>query len=455
MKIGHRRSLLVAVLLAGSLVTAAPARASFHQMVISEVFGGTTHHEGADFVEFTMLADEQDNVSGTRLKFYDSAGNSIGTDTLNGDLVDGHAGDTILIGTASAGTLFGVTPDFTLANAIAGSGGKVCFESPPVSFDIDCASWGDYTGSDIGTGKPFRRNHELPLGATMNRKGTSPNLMDSNNTKDDFVIDGPSPNTFPGVTGTVPGSIYSMANEELELAEGDAATGIGVARSGSTAESGTLTVIARPGMASVGDFSLTNGELNFAANDTLESASLQIVDDDDFEPTQQFSVVLTLPTDDGHDGSATDTFVDVTVTITDNDVDDSPPTSRIRKPQDGMSYIPAQLEKFKGLASDGNETGIESVEIALRKNMKNGKCKWLRGSGSFVQADCSKRKFLDASGKSRWDYELKKPLLPSKGSRIKSYGLSSRARDKAGNVEETFSSGNASRFDVIPPSSAG
>ncbi|HYN36789.1 MAG TPA: Calx-beta domain-containing protein, partial [Actinomycetota bacterium] len=229
------------------------------------------------------------------------------------------------------------------------------------------------------------------------------------------------------------------------------AMGIGVARSGNTAESGTLTVIARPGTASVSDFSLTDGDLNFAADDTLESASLQVVDDDDVEPTQQFSVVLTLPADDGHDGSATDTFVEVTVTIADNEVDANPPTSSIVKPQDGMSYIPAQLGRFKGLASDGNEIGIESVEIALRKNMKNGQCKWLRPSGSFVQGDCSKRKFLDANGKSHWDYELQKPLLPSEGSNIKSYGLSSRARDKAGNVEETFSGGNSSHFEVRQP----
>lgn len=458
MRISHVRSFLVTVLVAGSLVTASPARASFHLMAISEIFGGTTHHEGADFVELTMLSNGQDQVDGTRLKIYDSVGNPIGTDTLDDDLVDGDAGETILIGSSSAGTLFGVTPDFTLATAIAGSGGKVCFESPPVgeiTTVIDCASWGDFTGSSTGSGKPFRRNHELPLGASMNRKGNSPNLIDADNSKDDFIIDGPTPRTFTGVMGSVQGSVFSVSVNTLEVTEGQKPLPLGVNRSGNTAETGTVTMVGRPGTASTSDFNLTSGVLNYPAADTLENALLQVVDDDDFEPSEQFSLVLTLPEDAGHDGSVLGTFVEIKVTITDNEVDANPPTSSIVKPADGESYRPGQLGEFKGLASDGNEIGIESLEIALRKNMKDGECKWLKGNGTFVKKGCSERKFLDAQGKTHWQYELPTPLLPSKGSNIKSYDLFSRARDKAGNVEETFNGPNSSRFEVTPPASTG
>ena len=452
MRIHHVRSFLVGVLVAGSLVAAAPARASFHQMAIREIFSGTTHNEGADFVELTMLANSQNQVDGTRLRFFDSAGSPIGTDTLNDDLVNGQAGDTILIGTSSAGTLFGVTPDFTLATAVAGTGGKVCFgPAGGSSAPIDCASWGNYTGPAADSGAPFRGNHELPLGASMSRGGNSPNLDDSDDSRDDFLLDGPTPRTFAGVAGSVPGSVFSMSQETLEVTEGQKPLAVAVNRSGNTAETGAVTMIGRPGTASKGDFTLTSGFLNYPVSDTLENATLDVVDDDEVEPPETFNLLLTLPEDSGQDGSVTDDFVEVSVTITDNEVDTNAPTSSITKPEDGKSYRPGQLGTFKGLASDGNEIGIESIEIALRKNLKRGRCKWLKGNGEFVKRGCSDRKFLDAQGKAQWNYELQAPLLPSVDSKVKSYDLFSRARDKAGNVEQTFNGPNSSHFEVSPP----
>ena len=171
----HRRlgvSLLVA-LVGGLLAVAQPAGASFHLMAISEVFAGTTGHAGADYVELTMLVDDQHEVDGTRLRFYNSAGQLTGTETLEGDLIDGDAGDTILIATPSAGGLFGVTPDFLLGTNVDGAGGKVCFESPPagdITTLIDCVSWGDFSGSSTGSGAPFRRDSGIPAGGAMIRK---------------------------------------------------------------------------------------------------------------------------------------------------------------------------------------------------------------------------------------------------------------------------------------------
>ena len=91
----HRRlgvSLLVA-LVGGLLTITQPANASFHRMAISEIFTGTTEHETADYVELTMLADDQDEVMGTRLRLYDADGDLTGTQVLDDNLSGGDAGE--------------------------------------------------------------------------------------------------------------------------------------------------------------------------------------------------------------------------------------------------------------------------------------------------------------------------------------------------------------------------
>ena len=455
MKVNLVRAVVAVSLLATVLAAAGPARASFHLMAVSEVFTGTTDHLNADFVELTMLADGQDEVDGTRLRFYDSDGNLTGTAPLSDDLTNGAAGDTILIASPSAGSLFGVTPDFTMTTSISGLGGKVCFESPPVgdiTTVIDCASWGAFHGSSTGSGEPFRSDHQIPLGASMARKGTAPSLIDSDDSKDDFKIDGPAPRTFAGVTGSAPGSVFSLGAGLLELTEGDFPRGIAISRGGSTGDAATVSLVGRTGSASPNDFSVSPADLQFAPNDTLEFAFVQVVDDDRLEPKERFWLVLTNPSDAGQDGSVLDTYVETRVTITDDEIDNSPPGSAIYKPADGRSYAPSQLRTFKGTVVEGeNESGVDRVQIALRKNLKNGSCKWLKKSGRFDQAPCSAKRFLSADllrGKIEWRYRLGSTLAPSVGAKIKNYTLFSRARDKAGNQESVVEDPNRAWFEV-------
>ena len=444
------RVLMVLAVVAGTAALALPARASFHLIRISEVFAGTTDHLAADFVELTMISSGQDNVNGSRLAFYDSDGNLTGTDDIDADLTDGDAGETILIASSEAATLFSVTADFTLDTSISGVGGKVCFEGPafgPNRDVIDCASWGAFRGSSTGSGTPLRELG-IPLGAAMHRKGSGASFTDTANSANDFVLRQPSPRNFAGTLGGASGGIFELSADELEITEGAGGLGIGVARVGNTTESGSVMLLATPDSARPNDFTLTpDTALQFGVDEDLEFVSLQVVDDDKFETDETFILSLDSPTDEGQSGSVLDQFVEMVVTIHDNEVDTVDPTSAIIKPADGTTYLPRELEVLKGTASDDGGIGLEKVQVALRKNMRSGGCRWFDGE-DFIQRACSNRKFLNAAGRKNWSFDLGSRLEESKGTNVKNYNLFSRARDLAGNVEDTFDDPNSSFFEI-------
>ena len=454
------RVAMVTAFVGGVLSVIPSAQASFHLMAIGEVFAGTPGHTGADYVELTMLANGQDEVDGTRLRFYDADGDLSGTEVLEGDLAGGDAGETILVATTSAGALFGVTPDFTLGTQISGSAGKVCFESPPagdITTVIDCASWGNFTGSSTGSGTPFRPGYGIASGGSMVRRGSSPNVVDSANSSGDFKLDGPTPRTLSGDTGSVAGGVFRMTPQTLQLTEGDEEQ-ITVSREGDTAETGQVTVRARPNSARPNDFDLEGGPLQFAVDDTVALANLEIVDDNRFERKERFWVFLTDPMDAGQSGSVLGTFAEIRVVVTDDEVDNRPPASAIYRPKDGRSYSAARLRTFKGTVIDGeNESGPREVGIALRKKLTNGKCKWLRSNGRFARGGCSSRRYVDAAlkGAVEWRFHLDRPLAPSVGTRIKDYKLFSRARDNAGNMETSLEDPNVCRFEISRTGSNG
>lgn len=129
--------------------------------------------------------------------------------------------------------------------------------------------------------------------------------------------------------------------------------------------------------------------------------------------------------------------------------DSSAPPSLIAKPDQGKSYRASRIRTFTGTASDPNEgSGVDEVEVALRRKRTNGTCAWWDGD-SFAGGDCSTRVFVDATGATSWSYTLPSDLKSSTGTKIKDYTLYSRADDLAGNAEASFDKGrNANRFDV-------
>lgn len=132
------------------------------------------------------------------------------------------------------------------------------------------------------------------------------------------------------------------------------------------------------------------------------------------------------------------------------DGDLAPPVTTIDRPKQGRTYAPAKLRTLRGAAADNSGSVVE-VDLALRKKMVSGACRWWNGSG-FVKRACSARLFFDAAGQGSWTYHLPSKLASSVGTKVASYTLYARSRDAAGNLEPLFTKGrNANRFEIAAP----
>ena len=187
-----------------TLLAAKTAWAAFHIMKITEVFPGTSGAPNAQYIELQMYAVGQNIVSTHTVTVFDAAGTAVGTYTFVTDVANGANQATILIATAEAATLFGVTADLVMTPTIPLAAGKVCFEN------IDCVAWGNYTGgaTPSAVGTPAYQKRGLIRGRSLARKLGANSMLDggddSNVSADDFETALPSPKTNAGVTGTNP-----------------------------------------------------------------------------------------------------------------------------------------------------------------------------------------------------------------------------------------------------------
>lgn len=216
MSIQRRRaktSLVVSLVVSGLAASSQPAHASFHLMLIREVFAGSAAQPNAHFVELQMYTSGQNFVGGKQVKIFDAAGNPIGTFTFSGPVSNGANQATILVGTAEVQTAFGIAPDLTMSAAvIPAAGGKACFHDPGDTYaspvDIDCVAWGSYTGPNTGTGPPTAA---IASGMSIERKisGGNPVVLDfpgddTDNSSADFQSAAPSPQKNSGAAPPPP-----------------------------------------------------------------------------------------------------------------------------------------------------------------------------------------------------------------------------------------------------------
>jgi hypothetical protein len=169
---------IVATVAACLLVPAAPASADHHEMVIQEVFPGSTANMNQDYVTLQMYTGGQNIVGGHTLTVYAPNGTVADTATFppspGGDVDNGQSQATILLGAASQ--VVGQTPDLvdTGLTAIDPLGGAVCWNTNPVSF-TDCVSWGNFTPPTMpplpsATGGNVNSPGGFPDGQAITRK---------------------------------------------------------------------------------------------------------------------------------------------------------------------------------------------------------------------------------------------------------------------------------------------
>ena len=154
----HLLTFIMIAVLAG-LSSATPVFATFHFMVIEEVFPGTPASPTAQYVMLRFTSSGQTLVAGTVIEVQDSAGTPLGLfGTFPANVgVAGTLGcaypncPALIIGTAAAQSLLGMTFDVVVDAQVGRvplpmSGGRVCFRKPAsLGSVVDCVAYAAYS----------------------------------------------------------------------------------------------------------------------------------------------------------------------------------------------------------------------------------------------------------------------------------------------------------------------
>jgi hypothetical protein len=218
-----------------------------------------------------------------------------------------------------------------------------------------------------------------------------------------------------------------------------------------------------PGSATPGDDyqAPTEGTLSFPADARLQFIEFSILDDpapspEPLEETIQISI--TPPT-----GVISEEPSSMTFTILDDDQDTTKPVTRFHHPREGVIYAYGdyRLREMHVFGKDEGLSGIVGIEMALRKNKRNGTCAWWTPGSGFVAGPCSTSARVwmpmedGGPGVENWPYFYTRDfprLTPSMGTRVRNYTAWCQGIDGAGNRESTFARGrNLSTFEVRKP----
>jgi predicted extracellular nuclease len=191
---GDRRLFALATAVVMALIAAPPAQATFHHMMVREVYPGSIAHPDSEYVELQMWAPGQNFVDGHSIGLYDASGAPVGTATFTHDASGNANQSTLVAATAEAEAEFGIAADTGLNPGLLNpAGGAVCWES------LDCVVWGNFAGSakspvgsaaaagGIPDGMALQRTIE-PGCATLLESGD-----DSDNSAADFSLASPAP----------------------------------------------------------------------------------------------------------------------------------------------------------------------------------------------------------------------------------------------------------------------
>jgi hypothetical protein len=176
------------------------ASATFHLMKIREIYPGSVSQPKAEYVELQMWAPDQNLVKGQLLTTFGPTGTLTKINTFPANVAGKADQSTLVLATPAAATQFGITADATMAEVdqLNPAGGAVCWE------DIDCVSWGNFSGNfpntPAGTPAPA-----IPDGMAL-RRTIAPGCqtaLDPGDDHDDSAADflavapAPRPNSVP------------------------------------------------------------------------------------------------------------------------------------------------------------------------------------------------------------------------------------------------------------------
>jgi hypothetical protein len=196
----RRFGLAATLVLALAASVPQPAAATFHKMLIREVYPGSLAQPGAEYVELQMWAAGQNLVGGHSIDLYGAGGAPLGSATFAADVAGAANQSTLLAATPAAEADFGVSADVGLPPGLLDpAGGAVCWET------LDCVAWGDFSGTPSSpVGQPASPAG-IPDGMALRRTIAPgcPTLLEPGDDRDDSATDfslafpAPRPNSVP------------------------------------------------------------------------------------------------------------------------------------------------------------------------------------------------------------------------------------------------------------------
>jgi hypothetical protein len=179
---------------------AAPAAATFHEIMIREIYPGSGGQTDAEYIELQMWSAGQNLVSGHSISVFNAAGMPLSPATFANTAANGANQSTLVAATPAAESAFGIIADVGLTpGQLDPTGGAVCWES------FDCAAWGNFSGSLSSPAGPPAAPLGIPDGMAL-RRTIAPGCAtlleepdDTNNSAADFAdaFPNPRPNSVP------------------------------------------------------------------------------------------------------------------------------------------------------------------------------------------------------------------------------------------------------------------
>jgi hypothetical protein len=440
-------SVALVFLVAGLVLVPGPASASQHNMYIDEIFGGVGYAPNAQFLELRMWNGGQQFVNGADVTTFDNDGTQVATEAFTADEGNGTQGASILVGTAEAATLFGVPLDLEFDDPFLSPSGKACFGSSTSSF-YDCVTWGDYIGPQPQS--PVNNPEGLVQGASFRRTYGSNGIDgtdDHNDNERDFIIDTPDPRNNNNATFAANQRIKFASSADTVPENIGSQFAIAASRLGDATGTVDFLFSMTNGTAEGNDYTDVSGFKSFGNGMSSMDILVTVADNSTFEGPETINMTMRGPTSPAFLA----TPVNSTLTITDFEDDEDPPTSEITKPEHGQSYRPSRLTRLRGTSDDGVGV-VDVVKVALRQTRTDGSCKWFNGN-RFVNGPCGDKKFINAATQQNgdWSRGLGDPLKKSVGTNVRFYTAYSRATDSGipANTETGFETGrNANRFEI-------
>jgi hypothetical protein len=197
------------------------------------------------------------------------------------------------------------------------------------------------------------------------------------------------------------------------------------------------------------DFDEVSQAVTFAPNEFRKTVQVRVLNDSIQEDLESFDLALSAPT-----GAAAAEPSSATVEILDDDSrtsDTTKPVTQFHIPRDGRTYQVGVAREIHLFSSD-EASGVAKMWLALRKKMRSGKCAWWTGR-RFKGGSCSARRWIDMGDLPQnyfVVYRLRTKLKPTtRRTGVKNYTAFGRARDEAGNTEDSFKSGrNANTYKI-------